>query len=239
MTHAPEPSDLHRLIEAPRQRPGRHWARLASRVIDRLLRGPAGRQRRIDHALAGGLTELRGSAERLRADLAELERRTNETHEWLRQTSGRGEAIGGRLEAFCADQERANVVLSGEIARLERLVADDHLLAGDGDPGLEEFDGPVGGRVVGYRSGRADSGDGVYLGFEDVFRGSEDEIRDRQRAYLPLLRGNGPVLDVGCGRANCSSCFATRESPPPALTSTPRWCSAAGTSALRYSSTTG
>jgi SAM-dependent methyltransferase len=40
-----------------------------------------------------------------------------------------------------------------------------------------------------------------YLGFEDRFRGSRDEIRGRLTDYVPVLSGApGDVLDVGCGR---------------------------------------
>jgi O-antigen chain-terminating methyltransferase len=42
---------------------------------------------------------------------------------------------------------------------------------------------------------------GVYSLFEERFRGSPDEVAEKQRSYLPLLRDlPGPVLDVGCGR---------------------------------------
>jgi SAM-dependent methyltransferase len=39
-----------------------------------------------------------------------------------------------------------------------------------------------------------------YVGFEDRFRGSRDEIRSRLEAYLPIFSGASDVLDVGCGR---------------------------------------
>ena len=46
-----------------------------------------------------------------------------------------------------------------------------------------------------------------YVGFEDRFRGSPAEIRDRLAGYVPLFapgtpgaRDDAPVLDVGCGR---------------------------------------
>ncbi len=39
-----------------------------------------------------------------------------------------------------------------------------------------------------------------YVGFEDQFRGSQDDIRDRVSAYVSLLEGASDVLDVGCGR---------------------------------------
>lgn len=48
--------------------------------------------------------------------------------------------------------------------------------------------------------------DAMYVNFEERFRGSRQEIKDRIRVYLPHVQksvdacGNLPVLDVGCGR---------------------------------------
>lgn len=39
-----------------------------------------------------------------------------------------------------------------------------------------------------------------YVGFEDRYRGSGDELRTRLADHLPRLDGRGPVLDLGCGR---------------------------------------
>src|SRR5262249_8642773 len=39
-----------------------------------------------------------------------------------------------------------------------------------------------------------------YVGFEDCFRGSRDEIRHRLESYLPFFSGASDVLDIGCGR---------------------------------------
>jgi len=39
-----------------------------------------------------------------------------------------------------------------------------------------------------------------YVGFEDRFRGSRDEIRKRLEAYVPIFGGATDVLDIGCGR---------------------------------------
>jgi 2-polyprenyl-3-methyl-5-hydroxy-6-metoxy-1,4-benzoquinol methylase len=44
------------------------------------------------------------------------------------------------------------------------------------------------------------SRDYQYLAFEDRFRGSEEQIREKLRAYVPLFAGAKDVLDVGCGR---------------------------------------
>jgi SAM-dependent methyltransferase len=48
--------------------------------------------------------------------------------------------------------------------------------------------------------------DALYLAFEDRFRGTRADIKDRQRIYLPLLTeagagtGDRPIIDVGSGR---------------------------------------
>ena len=39
-----------------------------------------------------------------------------------------------------------------------------------------------------------------YPHFEDLYRGSGKELRERQAEYLPLFEGQAPVLDVACGR---------------------------------------
>ena len=48
--------------------------------------------------------------------------------------------------------------------------------------------------------------DAMYATFEDQFRGTREDIKQRQRIYLPLIQqcqagtDDAPVLDVGCGR---------------------------------------
>ena len=48
--------------------------------------------------------------------------------------------------------------------------------------------------------------DSIYLSFEDIFRGNREDIKQRLRVYLPLVKEAGvgassmPILDVGCGR---------------------------------------
>jgi SAM-dependent methyltransferase len=46
----------------------------------------------------------------------------------------------------------------------------------------------------------SDALDALYRGFEDRFRGSIDEVREKQRAFVPLFAGASDVLDIGCGR---------------------------------------
>ena len=42
--------------------------------------------------------------------------------------------------------------------------------------------------------------DGLYTGFENRFRGSEDDIKRQQAPHLVHFRPGGKVLDLGCGR---------------------------------------
>ncbi len=48
--------------------------------------------------------------------------------------------------------------------------------------------------------------DALYVSFEDEFRGTREDIKDRSRVYLPLVKdvmagiGDRPIIDIGCGR---------------------------------------
>ena len=48
--------------------------------------------------------------------------------------------------------------------------------------------------------------DALYVSFEDRFRGTQADIKERQRVYLPYIQevlkntDDAPLLDVGCGR---------------------------------------
>jgi 2-polyprenyl-3-methyl-5-hydroxy-6-metoxy-1,4-benzoquinol methylase len=39
-----------------------------------------------------------------------------------------------------------------------------------------------------------------YFGFEERFRGSEEDIKERQRVYVEFFKEANEVLDIGCGR---------------------------------------
>ncbi len=46
--------------------------------------------------------------------------------------------------------------------------------------------------------------DAMYVSFEDRFRGTREDIKTRQKIYLPYMEhvkdGTAPILDIGCGR---------------------------------------
>ncbi|MCL4477966.1 MAG: class I SAM-dependent methyltransferase, partial [Deltaproteobacteria bacterium] len=57
-----------------------------------------------------------------------------------------------------------------------------------------------------FREEKSHQFDAMYVSFEDRFRGTQADIKERQRVYLPYIHealkntDNAQVLDVGCGR---------------------------------------
>lgn len=50
----------------------------------------------------------------------------------------------------------------------------------------------------------------TYVGFEDRFRGSRDDIRVRVEDYLPILSSAQDVVDIGCGRGELLDALGER-----------------------------
>jgi glycosyltransferase involved in cell wall biosynthesis/SAM-dependent methyltransferase len=121
-----------------------------------------------------------------------------------------------RREDLVVDTQAELMRLQQRLQRLERVI---------GDLGLGEVSGvdlgrllegakarpgsthwaisyldDQGRRALGFReAAQGVEGEG-YRAFEDIFRGSEEQVRAGQQAYLPLFEGCEWVLDVGCGR---------------------------------------
>ena len=112
-------------------------------------------------------------------------------------------AMGGPelREQIVLANERA-LALKRELAARPQATGDRPQATGD-RPQASEAGTPATGN-------RQPTTDFSYVGFEDRFRGSQDEIRSRLRDYVPVfvnavagrLEGGmvAPVLDVGCGR---------------------------------------
>jgi predicted SAM-dependent methyltransferase len=193
---SPEPTQLplRELIQAganpPLQAEASSVKRATRQVLLQMGRPHAVHQQRVDLEMLHRLEEV--------------EHRQRELSEWLLVTSNRGDETAGRaigLEQALQGLAERSSEFEERLARMIELVPGDGPLYGDGAFQLERFDAGLGGTVVGFRDGNGrDTADELYLSFQDYFRGSEDVIRERQRAYLPLLQGRDRVLDVGCGR---------------------------------------
>jgi SAM-dependent methyltransferase len=76
-------------------------------------------------------------------------------------------------------------------------------------------DGAAAGRVIegaaAVRPSQADSVNAYkYVGFENKFRGSESDIRERLLQYVAIFEGASNVLDLGCGRGEFLALLAER-----------------------------
>lgn len=212
---APAPSEVKSVAAPGEGQPDRSGLR---ELIDSGVAPPAPVHRGpLGQAVRGGLLLMGrpNAVHQIEVDrellgrLEGLEHRTREISEWLLVTSNRSDATAGRLMELEREFRQALQDLDQRSQQLEQRQARTAELVPGGGPlyndegsfRLERFDAGVGGSVVGFRNGaHADTAGRLYLSFEDYFRGSEDEIRDRQRAYLRLLEDRGRILDVGCGR---------------------------------------
>ena len=114
-----------------------------------------------------------------------LERGNHELTAWLHELAGRLEQAERRRE------EEDPAVTAAKRAVTARPWT-------EGEP-FRLARHPVAGTVLAC-GGQEAPGAGPYRAFEDVFRGSRDRVRGLLERYVELLRGQGPVLDVGAGR---------------------------------------
>jgi len=157
-----------------------------SRAVPELLDAGARTAAEV-RALRERIAGFEDAAARLEAAIAELVRRLDDT---------RTAELASKSEA-----ERQRAEHARTVAALERRIAG--LLEGvqrRPAPGAPAQVTAVAGDALAQLS------DAFYVSFEDRFRGSSADVKQRTRVYLPLITDAGagtadrPVLDVGCGR---------------------------------------
>jgi SAM-dependent methyltransferase len=101
---------------------------------------------------------------------------------------------------MAVDHDEALRTLDEQMAKANELVQAAAAEPYMADDRLGGKDHPVLGATIGFRTSPGEMDRDGYRGFEEIFRGSEELIRDRQRVYLGLIEGLEPVFDAGCGR---------------------------------------
>jgi glycosyltransferase involved in cell wall biosynthesis/SAM-dependent methyltransferase len=187
--------------------------KLIRRVLFRVLKPFSVYQKSVDMEIARSMRELDARIDRL--DIASTGRHASLLAQMRSGDSSRPmwESIAGlyrstnALELATAELQRAVGELPAvsrrvdEIARLlDELKWESRAIPYMDGSLFENIEHPHTGLVQGYRLSRDVEDMNTYRSFEDIFRGSEEFIRDRQKAYLTLLDGRVPVLDFGCGR---------------------------------------
>ena len=92
------------------------------------------------------------------------------------------------LEAFDRRQESAARLLEGLLAMRDRLEA------------VSEEVRSLRAPAPGVPVVSSDPADAHYVAFENAFRGSRDDIREKLGSYVALFASSAPVVDLGCGR---------------------------------------
>ena len=132
-------------------------------------------------------TQLQQQGEALGRQQAELWTQLKQQDEVLGQQQAqlRHDVLGRQAEAL--DGMRGRV--SSVERRLRRMLS---LVTG----GQEEASAAEAKSVIRQEPDQ----DFDYFGLEERFRGSEEQIKDRQRMYIDYFQGQEEVLDIGCGR---------------------------------------
>ncbi len=170
----------------------------AKRAYNRLLRPYAAHQHQINLTTGRALDEIR-------AELADLRIALAGTIELDADAHGRLAGAEERLQLLAAQdaQQEQRLALADQLvdaAATKPYMADERLA-----PRRH----PLLGATMGFRTGGEGAHEG-YRSFEDLFRGSEAMIRDRQRIYLDLVAEHQPIFDAGCGRGEFLDLLAER-----------------------------
>jgi SAM-dependent methyltransferase len=116
------------------------------------------------------------------------------TDDWLKRWESQA-AREARRSALVEDLRATAALAQQTVLSLKREI-ERALALTPARPGAEASDRPAGQAPV--APGALDAY--KYLGFEDAFRGSSDDIRERLASYVPSFADSPGVLDLGCGR---------------------------------------
>ncbi len=148
--------------------------------------------------------DLRTSLEHCEESLREQGEAISAVEAWSGDEMAAREAVGAEREATRAQLQRAQRSLDGmkvqsshQELRVQRLL----------EEARRRLPAPLDAEQLGVFAHERDHAlDALYLNFESDFRGSIDEVKEKQRIYLPVIEAAGlggpdrPVVDLGCGR---------------------------------------
>ena len=220
------------------------FTRFYRRLVLRAQRHHDDHQRQVNAALAQAVSSLVANDRRLLADVGGAVSISTSIRSDLRRIlSEHGRALGTLMAQRPTAEARLSELADQSdalTASLNDLILQLRAIPYLSDPSMLETRDDAGRPAIGFgREVRERGHVHPNARFEDVFRGSEDFIRSRQRVYLPHLIDHDPVVDVGCGRGEMLDLLAEVGVSPLVSISISRWSSAPSEEAYRFSSPTG
>ena len=179
--------------DAPPPMPPPGWRNAVLRRVQEWLAPVFARQCAFNARVA---EELNGNAEREHRAWQEFEKFEHALVIFLQQITAFVESKDRELAASTSarfeTQEQRIPDISAQLAVLQRAVQmlKRELVTGP-QSSVPSLQLPVAG---------PQRDDYKYVAFEDQFRGSDEEVREKFAAYVPLFAGASDVLDIGCGR---------------------------------------
>lgn len=149
-------------------------------------------------------SELAERLEPLESELAQLretvQRTTSTTEETLARDRTFVDALRSRIDELASEIEGRSEAALSQLQPASQSTPADDIKPYMADDRFAEHEVPTLGTVIGFQAQSGNGANPGYRGFEDLFRGPETMIRERQRVYVPLAADAAPVLDLGCGR---------------------------------------
>jgi SAM-dependent methyltransferase len=207
-------ADLNRgwtLLDQPAPAFDRSWRGRLGAFVWRLVGPPLERQQAFNAALVDHLNRNAPSSRAMPEAVAELRSALAAAMEGVSAFESRLVQFLQTITAYVDSKDRslateelfAHVTFVEQrmfaVAReLERLQAARPAAGGASPdaPAAAAFTGPVASTT--------------YVGFEDRFRGSREDIARRVEEYLPLLTAHADVVDIGCGRGELLEALRAR-----------------------------
>jgi SAM-dependent methyltransferase len=178
------------------------WQRKLVRHVDYLLSRLLFRQREfnaavVDHLNHRGVETHQASVRALEWTESKVEGALDELRRYEQSLLARDRRHERLIAAMTAAQEELKTSLGSLHQATQQLKREVARLAEQGPAASTPTS-----------EGRPERGSGTlesldshkYVGFEDAFRGSREEIRARLSEYLSIFDGQTDVLDIGCGR---------------------------------------
>lgn len=153
---------------------------VAAALADEIARNLHAASEQLTRTMGDVSEQVRGQ----RADLGRLREDLGHTATELSRTTAQ---LSREIAALRVDAVKAEFVFDEVTAR--PFLSDEATLVTSDAEGHE---------TLGFRDGPGPQP--LYPGFEELFRGPAELVRDRQRPYVDVLAGSVPVVDLGCGR---------------------------------------